>query len=380
MSDVDAPGKVRGEDAFDEGALADFLRRRFPAAFGAEEGGGESAGSGAGAFEGSSPALSVSQFPGGHSNLTYLVRFGGREAVLRRAPHGASVKSAHDMCREFDVLSALAPLYSKAPKALAYCDDASLIGAPFYLMDFVRGPVLRSAQPPPGLSLPPPAMRTLSEALVDALAELHALDVSSGPLAALGRPQGYAERQISGWTDRWNRAKTEEVPALDDAAAWLAAHLPPAGAPALLHNDFKYDNLVLDAGPPPRIVAVLDWEMATLGDPLLDLGTTLGYWIDPGDAAEVKALPFGATLRPGNLSREEVVARWAHRTGRDASHALFAYVYGLFKIAVIAQQIYRRFTEGHTTDPRFAAMILGVRVLGRQAARALERGRIGAAS
>ena len=363
MSAVDVPGSVRREDHFDEGALSDFLRGAFP---------GDSGAAGGGA----SPFLSVSQFGAGHSNLTYLVTFGGREMVLRRAPHGAAVKSAHDMRREFDVLSALAPFYSKAPKALAFCDDPSVIGAPFFLMERVRGVILRVSQPPPGVDLPPPRMRALSEAFVDSLAELHALDVSSGPLASLGKPEGYAARQVAGWTERWIRAKTEDVPALDAAAAWLAGRLPAASRPALVHNDFKYDNLVLDAGDPTRIVAVLDWEMATLGDPLLDLGTTLGYWIDPDDAPEVRALPFGATLTPGNLSRSEVAALWIARTGRSKADLLFAYVFGLFKIAVIAQQIYRRSAEGHTTDPRFAALIHGVRILGRQSGRALEGGRI----
>ena len=363
MKSPDDPGEVRREDSFDEGALAGFLRRAFPADFEAQ---GEVAG----------PGVSVSQFPGGHSNLTYLVRFAGREMVLRRAPRGVDVRSAHDMRREFDVLSALAPVYSKAPKPLAFCEDAAVLGAPFYLMERVSGPILRAATTPPGVDLPPARMRALSEALVDGLAELHALDVSAGPLAALGKPEGYAARQFSGWTERWNRAKTEEAPQLDAAASWLAAHLPAAGRPALLHNDYKYDNVVLDAADPTRIVAVLDWEMATLGDPVLDLGTTLGYWIDPEDAPEVKALPFGATLIPGNLPRAEVAGRWAERTGRRGTDVVFAYVFGLFKIAVIAQQIYRRFSLGHTRDPRFGALIHGVRVLGRQSARALEAGRI----
>ncbi|MBK9064881.1 MAG: phosphotransferase family protein [Acidobacteria bacterium] len=357
MSVLDAAGEVRGEDRFDEGALADFIAGAFPGSGGASE-------------------ISVSQFPAGHSNLTFLVSFGGREMVLRRGPHGASVKTAHDMRREFHVLSALAPLYSKAPKALAYCGDAAVLGTPFFLMERIPGVILRGSTPPPGLDLSPPRMRALSEAFVDSLAALNSLDVSSGPLAALGKPEGYSVRQVAGWTGRWVRAKTEDVPALDAAAAWLAGRAPAAARPALVHNDFKYDNLVLDAGDPTRIVAVLDWEMATLGDPLLDLGTTLGYWIDPDDAPEVRALPFGATLIPGNLPRAEVAARWAGRAGRPDADVLFAYVFGLFKIAVIAQQIYRRFAEGHTKDPRFAAMPEGVRILGRQADRALERGRI----
>ena len=363
MSEVDAPGEVRREDRFDEGALAEFLRSAFPGDIGAPGGG-------------AAGALSVSQFPAGHSNLTYLVRFGGREMVLRRAPRGVEVKSAHDMGREFGVLSALSSLYPKAPKPLAFCDDPTVIGGPFYLMERVRGLILRTSELPAGVDLAPPRMRALSEALVDSLADLHSLDVSSGPLAALGRPEGYAERQVSGWTTRWQRAKTDDVALLDDAADWLAGHVPAAGRAALLHNDYKYDNLVLDPADPTRIVAILDWEMATLGDPVLDLGTTLGYWMDPDDAEPFRELPFGATLIPGNLSRAEVAARWSEKTGRGAPALLFAYVFGLFKIAVIAQQIYRRFTLGHTRDPRFGALIHGVRILARQSARALEKGRI----
>ncbi len=364
MGGVDAPGEVRREDAFDEGALAEFLRRRFPEDF-AEAGGGGS-------------PVAVSQFPGGHSNLTYLVRFGspGREAVLRRAPHGARVATAHDMRREFDVLSALSPLYSKAPKALAFCEDASVIGAPFFLMERVSGAILRGPKPPRDLEIPPERMHALSVALVDALAELHALDVSSGRLAALGKPEGYAARQVAGWTERWMRAKTEDVPALDAAAAWLASNVPAAGRPALLHNDFKHDNLVLDPGEPSTIRAVLDWEMATLGDPLLDLGTALAYWVDPADAPDVRALPLGPTLLPGNLTRAEVAARWSERTRRSLDGLLFAYVLGLFKVAVIAQQIHRRFVEGKTSDPRFAALVHAVSALGRHTDRVLRSGRV----
>ena len=296
--------------------------------------------------------------------------------VLRRAPRGVEVRNAHDMRREFDVLSALSPRYSNAPKALAYCSDANVIGAPFYLMERIRGPILRGSSPPPGLSFSPASMRALSESLVDELAALHALDVSSGPLAALGKPEGYASRQVAGWTERWQRARTQDVPALDAAAAWLASHVPRAAPPALLHNDFKYDNLVLDPADPTRVAAVLDWEMATLGDPLLDLGTALAYWVDPADAPDVRALPLGPTLLPGNLTRAEVAARWADRTGRRLDGVLFAYVLGLFKVAVIAQQIFRRFAEGKTTDPRFAPLVQAVRVLGVHTERVLLSGRV----
>jgi aminoglycoside phosphotransferase (APT) family kinase protein len=352
---IDQPGDVREEERLDAERLATFLAKAFPEAAG---------------------PVTQRQFRSGHSNLTYLVTFGGREAVLRRAPRGTSIKTAHDMSREYGILTALSPIYPKVPKPLAYCPDETVIGAPFYLMERVPGIILRGGTAPPGLALTPERMRSLSTALVDDLAALHALDVSSGPLAALGKPQGYVERQVRGWTDRYVRAKTDEIPAVEETAVWIAGHMPEESGAALIHNDYKYDNLVLDPADLTRIVAVLDWEMATVGDPLMDLGTTLGYWVDPDDPAEVKTLPFGPTLLSGNLSRLEIVERYGTITGRDPGSLLFHYVFALFKIAVIAQQIYRRWTEGHTRDPRFGALIHGVRILGNQAKRAVVRGRI----
>ena len=320
--------------------------------------------------------LAVEQFPGGHSNLTYLVRAGGRELVLRRPPAGSKVKTAHDMGREYRVLSRLHEHYPKALRALAACDDASVIGAPFYVMERVRGVVLRHQRLPEGLDLPPARMRAVSEAAVDGLAELHAVDWRAAGLGDFGRPEGYVERQVTGWSERWRNARTDDVPDLDRAAEWLNANRPPASGAALVHNDYKYDNLVLDPVDLGRVVAVLDWEMATIGDPLMDLGTTLGYWIDPDDPPEMRLMPAGPTTAPGNLSRAEVARRYAETTGRDVSGILFYYVFGLFKIAVIAQQIYDRYRQGLTKDERFARLIDSVRLLGRHAARAIELGRI----
>lgn len=352
---IDQPDEVREEERLDAQRLGDFLARAFPGAPG---------------------PVAVRQFRKGHSNLTYLVRFGGREAVLRRAPRGANVKSAHDMGREFAILTALEKVYPRVPRPLAFCDDTEVLGTPFYLMERVSGVILRGASAPPGIDLPPERMRALSTALVDNLVALHALDASSGDLARLGRPAGYVGRQVAGWTERYFRSKTDEIPRIEEAAAWIARNLPAESGAALIHNDYKYDNLVLDPADLTRIVAVLDWEMATVGDPLMDLGTALGYWVDPSDPREVKGLPFGPTLLPGNLSRVELAARYAERSGRDVGSLLFHYVFALFKIAVIAQQIYKRFREGFTRDPRFGALIGGVRVLGSQAARAIEKGRI----
>ena len=324
-------------------------------------------------FEG---PLAVEQFPSGHSNLTYLVKAGQNEWVLRRPPFGTRVKTAHDMGREFKILSGLRPVYPKVPRPLVNCEDPGVIGAPFYLMERVRGVILRGSQPKAAAALSAQTMTRLSTTLVDTLAELHAVDVAAAGLADLGHPEGYVRRQVEGWTRRYFDAKTDEVPQVEQAATWARQHLPKQSGAALIHNDFKYDNVVLDPSDLTRIVAILDWEMATVGDPLTDLGTTLGYWQDPDDSNELRMLPFGPTLLPGNLTRTQVVERYQKASGRDASGILFYYVFALFKIAVIAQQIYKRYVEGHTKDERFAAMIMGVNILGQQAARAIERGRI----
>jgi aminoglycoside phosphotransferase (APT) family kinase protein len=321
--------------------------------------------------------VTVEQFPGGHSNLTYLLRFGNSELVLRRPPFGSKVKTAHDMGREFKVLSHLHAAYPRAPRALLHCDDLDVIGAPFYLMERVRGVILRHQRAPEGLDLNPERMRALSEAAVDGLVDLHAVDYRAIGLEDLGHPEGYVQRQVEGWTERWRKARTDDLPDLDRAAAWLADHLPPPGnGAALIHNDYKYDNLVLHPQDLDRVVAVLDWEMATVGDPLMDLGTSLGYWMDPDDNSELRLLPAGPTTLPGNLRRAEVVERYAARSGRDVSGILFYYVFGLFKIAVIAQQIYYRYQQGLTHDERFAALIGAVRILGHTAAQAMAKNRI----
>jgi aminoglycoside phosphotransferase (APT) family kinase protein len=328
------------------------------------------------ALPGAAGPLSVRQFRKGHSNLTYLVRLGEREAVLRRAPFGTKVKHAHDMGREFRLLSALQGVYPRAPRPFAWCDDPAVLGAPFYLMERVRGVVIRGDGSSAGIALEPPLLRATSGALVDALAELHAVPVAGTPLAGLGRPEGYVARQVKGWTERYLAARTEEVGTVEAVAAWLAANLPAEGGAALVHNDFKYDNVVLDPADLTRVVAVLDWEMAALGDPLMDLGTMLGYWVDADDPPELQERPNGPTAAPGSLTRLELCERYAQRSGRPVPSPLFYYVFALFKIAVIIQQIFKRFVDGHTRDERFAALDRRVRILGAQAARALDRGRI----
>jgi len=352
---LDEAGEVREEERLDAERLRPFLAAALPGAEG---------------------PITIRQFRQGHSNLTYLVGFGGREAVLRRGPFGARVKTAHDMGREWKLLSALQGVYPRAPRPLAFCEDEAVLGAPFYLMERVQGVILRGDGAGSGLALGPDTLRATSTALIDNLAELHAVDLVRTGLGARGKPAGYVERQVKGWTERYQAARTDEVPEIEAAAAWAASHLPAAGGVALIHNDYKYDNVVLDPADLTRVVAVLDWEMATIGDPLMDLGTALGYWTDPGDSPLLKAHAFGPTHLPGSLSRREVAARYAERSGRPVDDLLFHYVFALFKLAVIIQQIYRRYVDGHTHDPRFASMGQVVSVLGAQAARALERGRI----
>lgn len=351
----DQPGPVRPGEELPLERLAPYLRERL-------------------GLEGE---IAVEQFPAGHSNLTYLLRVGDRELVLRRPPFGAEkIQKGHDMGREFRVLQGLARIYPKVPKPRLFCDDPSVIGAPFYVMERVRGLILRR-DPPPGLDLSPPRLRALSEAFIDTLAEIHGLDLEAAGLGDLGRPQGYVRRQIEGWAERYRRAQTDPIPEMERVARWLSEHLPPEQGAALLHNDYKYDNLVLDPHD-LSIRAVLDWEMATVGDPLMDLGTALGYWVEPDDPDDLQGIRFCLTTLPGNLTRRELVERYARRTGRALSpeDALFYYVYGLFKIAVIAQQIYFRYVQGFSQDERFSRLIEGVRALARAAERAIQRGTI----
>jgi aminoglycoside phosphotransferase (APT) family kinase protein len=322
--------------------------------------------------------LVVEQFPSGYSNLTYLLRMGGRELVLRRPPFGAKIHSAHDMGREYKVLCGLIRVYPKVPRPLLFCEDTSVIDAPFYIMERVRGVILRAPrapQQPQGVVLAPDLMHRLSGALVDNLAAIHALDYIAAGLGDLGRPDGYIDRQISGWTRRYRNAQTDEVPDIETAITWLEQHKPAEASAALIHNDYKYDNVVLDAGDLTRIIAVLDWEMCTLGDPLMDLGTMLGYWIEPNDPPALKGM-FGLTSLPGNLDRNQVVDRYRAASGREIPEPLFYYVFGLFKIAAIIQQIYFRYRQGHTHDARFARLSDVVQGCGAMAALALEKGRI----
>jgi len=319
--------------------------------------------------------IEVEQFPRGFSNLTYLVRAAGDEFVLRRPPFGIKPGVAHDVLREGRLLEALRPAYARVPKVVALCADAGVIGAPFFVMERVRGLIVRGSVPA-SLAFGASQLRALSAAAVETLAGLHAVNWRVPGLDALGRPEGYVERQVAGWGSRWAAARTSDVPDVERVLAWLAAHAPATGDPTLVHNDFKFDNLVLDPADPTRVRAVLDWEMATIGDPRLDLATTLGYWLEAGDPPPLLQLGIGITALPGNWTREQVVAAWEASTGRSGGDPVWLVAFGLFKVAVIAQQLFARYAAGHTRDPRFSRLDLAVAALGQLAARAIDVNRI----
>lgn len=319
--------------------------------------------------------VSIQQFPAGHSNLTYLVRADGHEYVLRRPPFGSKVKTAHDMSREYRVLSGLCRVYPLAPEPLLYCEDEAVMGAKFYVMRRIHGIILRKDLPA-GLELAAADVTKLHTELVDRLAELHAVDAAAAGLGDLGKPDGYVERQVRGWTERYAASKTDDIAAVDELARWLAEHRPEESGATLIHNDYKLDNVVLDPNEPTRIVGVLDWEMATRGDPLMDLGTSLSYWVDAADGEQYQAMRWGPTTIPGSLTRRQIVARYAEKTGRDVSDILFYYCFGLFKTAVVLQQIYYRYREGLTQDERFAMLIYGVRLLTERGVEAISMGTI----
>ncbi|HWB51505.1 MAG TPA: phosphotransferase family protein [Stellaceae bacterium] len=302
--------------------------------------------------------LSVAQFHGGKANLTYLIRFGAQEYVLRRPPLGPIPPGAHDMRREHRVLSVLYRRFPPAPRSLLLCDDESVIGAVFIVEERRHGFVIRD-DIPAEFAGRPALNRRIGFALVDALADLHRVDPAEIGLAGLGRVDGYLERQLSGWVRRWEaslggpqqaQSRAAMAPVLD----WLARHRPGERAGALLHNDYRLDNCLLDTQDPARIVAVLDWDMCTRGDPLADLGYVLNYWVEPGDDPEWRAIAAMPTWREGFPSRAEAIARYGERTGSDVGEILWYQVFAAFKLAVIIQQIYIRYVRGQTQDARFA--------------------------
>jgi aminoglycoside phosphotransferase (APT) family kinase protein len=324
---------IRLDERFDEARLAVYLRGKLP---------------------GTEQSLVVRQFGGGAANLTYLLDYGTHVYVLRRPPLGPVAKSAHDMSREYKVLSVLHQAFPYAPQAYLYCDDRGIIGADFFVMERRHGIVVRRAIPDAYKRLAD-APRQMSLALIDALADLHAVDYAAIGLGDLGRPAGFVERQIEGWYKRWQAAKTEDLAEMEAVYQWLKAHVPSSTQVSLVHNDYKLDNVMLAADDPSRIVAIFDWDMCTLGDPLSDVGATLAYWTEPADPDYLQSISMMPTGYSDFPTRAELVERYAERSGRSVNDINLYHTLGLFRLAVIIAQIYIRYLRGQTHDQRFAA-------------------------
>ncbi len=351
-ADVSGAAPVRDEDAFDVVRVATWLRENA---------------SDATRLDG---VPEVRQFVGGASNLTYLLRYaggpasGGRDVILRRPPAGTKARGAHDMHREHDLQAALAPVFPLVPAMLAYCGDDDVIGSEFYVMERVEGTILRR-DVPPGLGLDRDGVNALCRTAIDTLVALHEVDLAVSGLAPLDRGAGYVRRQVEGWSGRYRRARTPDVGDFEATMAWVDAHQPADLPHVLVHNDFRFDNLVLDPTDPTRIVGVLDWELATVGDPLMDLGSALAYWVEADDDPAFLAVRLQPTHTPGMLTRAQVVERYA--AARDLEvrpeQWLFYDVFGAFRLAGIAQQIYYRFHHGQTSNPAYGRFRDVVRIL-----------------
>jgi len=324
---------VREGEGFDEKTVESYLRERLDDLPGGD--------------------LRVRQFPSGASNLTFLLEIADWKGVLRRPPLGPIPPKAHDMGRESGILAKLNAAYPLAPKPHFFCDDEDVIGAPFYVMEHRDGVVINEKFPN---SVEPDEelCRGISETVVDTLVELHAVETEKAGLGDLGRPEGFLERQTHGWIQRYDKAKTDEIEEVEPLTDWLAANVPESPAPTVIHNDYKLNNLVLDPGDLTQVQAVLDWEMATVGDPLFDLAVSLTYWIEPGDPEDLKKVMPTVTDTPGFLTRKQLIDRYAEQSGRDLSEMHWHLVFGYFKLAGILQQIYARYAKGQTKDERFA--------------------------
>jgi aminoglycoside phosphotransferase (APT) family kinase protein len=355
MSFVDRAHAVRPGEELSVEKVAAYLREHDPS------------------LEGT-PALT--QFPGGASNLTYLLSYpSGRELVLRRPPFGHRAKGAHDMLREARVMKALKPVYPYVPEVVAVCDDPTVIDADFFVMERIRGIIPRTNLPA-GMVLSPEDTRVLCRNMLDRMIELHQVDYVAAGLSKLGKGEGYVARQVAGWSDRYRKARTENVGDFEPVMAWLAAKMPGEVAITLVHNDFRFDNVVLDERDPMRVIGVLDWEMATLGDPLMDLGNSLAYWIEPGDDAFRQQTRRQPTQLPGMFTRAEVVEYYGQKTGMRVDDFDFYEVYGLFRLAVIIQQIYFRFHHGQTANPEFGSYYTSTQWLEQHCLACIERSKL----
>ena len=347
----DTAQEIREGEGLDEGKIYDCLTANIP---------------------GLSGPMTLTQFPSGFSNLTYLVRVGDKEMVLRRPPFGANIKSAHDMGREYRILSALRPHFPYCPEPLYFTEDPEVMGCPFYVMERMEGIILRKDLPV-DLSYTPDEAKSLCEKLLDVQVALHSIDVEEAGLGFIGKPEGYVKRQVEGWSKRYRNARTDDAPDFEKVMSWLVEKMPAdTPRPAIVHNDYKFDNIVLSEANPMEIIGVLDWEMATYGDPLMDLGNSLAYWVEKNDPEEFQMMRLMPTDMDGALTRAELVERYGRLTGIDVSGFDYYHCFGLFRLAVIAQQIYQRYHKGLTKDKRFAMLIFGVQILERAALSVIE--------
>lgn len=348
---------VRSGEDLDQTRIAHYLLAHLPAI-------------GGGAQE-----VEVRQFPAGASNLTYLVRIGAWEGVLRRPPFGPIPPKAHDMQREHDLLARIHPVFPLAPRPYLFCNDPEIMSVPFYVMERRGGVVLDNAFPP-AVEATPELCRRISEMVVDTLVGIHAIDWQAADLAAFGHPAGFLARQVTGWLERYQRSRTDESPDITSLARWLIEHTPASPAPTLIHNDFKLNNMLLAADDLARPVAVLDWEMTTIGDPLFDLAVSLSYWAQADDPAELRAILPTVTYLPGFMTRAAFMQRYAQQSGRDLSAMHFYLIFAYFKLSVIVQQIYLRWLRGQTQDQRFALFGTRIRALVEHANRLVAQGKL----
>jgi len=331
---VEGAGAVRQGEELDTSAVTRYLQSQGLAVDGTPE---------------------LAQFSGGASNLTYLLRYPQQDVILRRPPMGHIAKSAHDVVREAQIMRALMPVYPWVPEVYAICEDTSVIGAPFYAMQRLVGAIPRRNLPPE-LGLDAAGTRQLCINVIDKLVDLHKIDPQATGLSSLGKGEGYVKRQVEGWNKRFRAARTPDVSNMESIMAWLEAKQPTQEvAIRLIHNDFRFDNVVLSPADPTQVIGVLDWEMSTLGDPLMDLGSSLAYWVQSDDDAIFLQSRRQPTNAAGMLSRDEVIAYYGERTGFSVENFDFYTVYGLFRLAGIAQQIYKRFKEGNAHNPAFAS-------------------------
>ncbi len=353
MTIVDEPAEIREGEELDRSAVEMFLKDM---------------------IQGLDGPMSIKQFPSGFSNLTYFIRIGDRDMVLRRPPIGKKAKTAHDMNREYRVLNALHPVFPYCPKPLAYTEDKRIMGCPFYVMERIPGIIFRKNLPK-GMILPASQARMLCENMVDLHFRLHTLDYQAIGLSDFGKPEGYVKRQVEGWSRRYRDARTPDVPDFEFVMAWLDENQPPDSKnPGIIHNDYKFDNLVLNPENPVEITGILDWEMSTVGDPLMDLGCSMAYWINKDDPEEAQMMRMMPTTVEGMMPRKELVDLYVKKSGRKIDNFDFYYCFGLFRLAVIAQQIYYRFYHGQTKDKRFETLAFGVALLEKGAKRVVDGG------